>query len=93
MTRSGQWCYATCQDGYTGYNKTCYKDCPADAPSRYMATCSRHKTYPRGPASTQPCTGCTKIGLKYYEDCKSGYSAMGSKCKGMCPDGTKDAGF
>ena len=58
-----------------------------------MGTCKRLPDYPYGPGSTQPCPGCKKIGLKYYEDCKEGFVASGKKCKAQCPTGTTDAGW
>ena len=93
QSRSGLWCFQNCQAGYTGFSRTCYKDCPAGAAAGWMGTCSRDPQIKRGPGSTKPCPGCKKIGLKYYEDCKPGYTASGSYCKAKCPEGTKDAGF
>ena len=93
MTNSGNWCFANCQDGYKGYSRTCYKDCPAGSPESWLSTCKRGSNYKRGPGTTSPCPGCTKIGLKYYEDCKPGTKAEGAYCKAQCPEGTRDAGF
>lgn len=93
MTRSGIWCFQNCREGYTGYSRSCYKDCPPESKSSFLGSCSRAKSYKRGPGSTQECPGCTKIGLKYYEDCKKGFTASGSNCKADCPEGTTDAGW
>ena len=75
---SGLWCFANCQDGYTGFSRTCYKDCPSETGSGWLGTCKRAQNYKRGPGDTKPCTGCEKIGLRYYEKCKDGYVPSGS---------------
>ena len=58
-----------------------------------MGTCKRLSDYKRGPGTAKPCPNCKKIGLEYYEDCKTGFVASGQKCKAQCPPGTKDAGW
>ena len=93
QTRSGLWCFQNCQKGWSGFSRTCYKDCPPEVKSGYMGTCKRLPDYPYGPGSTKPCANCKKIGLKYYEDCKTGFKQSGKTCKAQCPSGTKDAGW
>ena len=81
QTRSGLWCFQNCQKGWTGFSRSCYKDCPPEVKSGYMGTCRRLPDYPYGPGSTKPCANCKKIGLKYYEDCKEGFKQSGKTCK------------
>ena len=94
-------CFSACKDGYTGIDGTCYANCEASDSEQHHGVHSAHSTTPfchrphnYGRASTtraQP--GFEKIGLKYFQPCKEGFKTKGSQCLGMCPEGTKDAGW